>query len=135
MFGKKRGGGPTVIGQGAVFEGTLRVSNGLQVDGAVHGDVEVEGGLTIGPEGALVGEVRADTAVVAGRVEGAMVTEGLLQVRASGRVEGQVSYGSLEVERGAELIGQTAHLSDGFDPAREEDEDDEPELAVAAAEA
>ena len=124
MFGKKKRGGPTLIGEGSELEGTLHALEGLQVDGTVEGTVEVQGGMSVGPKGILKGEVRADTAAVAGRVEGRLVVDGHLHLLATGHLEGEISYGTLQVETGGELSGRTAHAA-AVEEAEEGDESEE----------
>lgn len=131
MFGKKKRGGPTLIGEGSELEGTLQALEGLQVDGTIEGTIEVQGGMSVGPKGILKGEVRADTAAVAGRVEGRFVVDGHLHLLATGHLEGEISYGTLQVETGGELSGRTAHAA----AVAEEDEDEADELIAAAGEA
>jgi len=134
MFGKKKSGGPTLIGEGSELEGTLRIRDGLQVDGSVEGTVEVDGGISVGPKGVLRGEVRADSASVAGTIEGTLVVEGHLHLLATGRLEGEVEYGSLQVERGGELSGRTGSLAGAKAPAlaAELDSDGDEDLPAAA---
>lgn len=120
------------------MEGTLRIHDGLQVDGTVDGHVEVSGGMSVGPRGVLRGDVHADTASVAGRIEGTLVVEGHLHLLATGHLEGEVSYGSLQVERGGELSGRTSQVGqESVDPMQLEANlsDSAPEDLVAAAEA
>jgi cytoskeletal protein CcmA (bactofilin family) len=69
MFGSKSEE-PTVIGRGAVIEGTVRVRGRVQVDGRVEGTLEVEGMLSVGPEGRVSGEVIAEDIAVGGEFEG-----------------------------------------------------------------
>ncbi len=135
MFGKKKQGGPTVVGAGSEIEGSVRAPDGLQVDGTIVGSVDVDGGMSVGPGGVIRGEVRADSAAVAGRVEGTVVVEGLLHVLETGVLEGEVEYGTLSVDEGGQLGGKTAHIDSAPAPAVEEREDDADELVGAAAEA
>lgn len=129
MFAKKRSG-PTLIGPQTTFEGTLRAKGGLQVDGTIQGDVEVEGGMSVGPEGRVEGDVRADALAVAGEVTGTVDVTGHLHMLATGRVRGEVSYGTLQVDRGAMVDGRTAHH-----PSRAEQGSTDPTALPAEAEA
>ncbi len=135
MFGKEKSTGPTVVGAGSEIEGSLRAPDGLQVDGTIEGSVDVDGGMSIGQGGVIRGDVRADSAAIAGRVEGIIVVEGLLHCLATGVVEGEVEYGMLEVDKGGQLSGKTAHIDAASAPAVEERGDDADELVGAAAEA
>ena len=112
MFGKRRGG-PTVIGVGATFAGTLRLDGSLHVDGRLEGDVVVEGSVSIGPEGVVVGELRADRIAIAGRVEARVVARGHLHMLATGVLSGEATYESLQVDRGGVIQG---HAEQGEAP-------------------
>jgi cytoskeletal protein CcmA (bactofilin family) len=108
MFGQKKAAAtePTVIGQGAVIEGSLRVSGRVQVDGRIEGSLIVEGMVSVGPTGTVVGDVEADELAVGGRVEGTVTARKHLYVASTGAVCGELCYGTLQVERGAILDGR-----------------------------
>ncbi len=107
MFGRPRGA-PTVIGAGATFEGSLRLQGSLQVDGRVEGEVLVEGTVSVGPDGVVVGEIRADQVAIAGRVEARVFAKGHLHMLPSGTLQGEATYQSLQVDRGGVIKGHTA---------------------------
>jgi cytoskeletal protein CcmA (bactofilin family) len=108
MFGKKPAE-PTVIGRGTVIEGTVRISGRIQVDGQIDGMLEVEGHVSVGPDGRITGEVVADDLVVAGRVEGKVTARKHLHVASTGAVKGEVRYGTLQIDRGAVMDGSALH--------------------------
>ncbi|MDH5670749.1 MAG: polymer-forming cytoskeletal protein [Myxococcales bacterium] len=107
MFGSKSAD-PTVIGRGAVVEGNIWAKGRVQVDGEINGSLNVDGQLSIGPEGRVNGEVIADDVAVGGEVEGRVTARRLLHVVASGKIRGEVCYESLQIDRGAVLDGRTA---------------------------
>ena len=84
------------IGAGVTVKGAIVVLDAIVVDGVVEGDVTAQS-IRIGPSGAIKGNV------IPPDVE-AEIKEFLL-VRASGRVEGHVNCGDVQVERGAVLAG------------------------------
>lgn len=111
MFGSKSGKSeePTVIGRGAVIEGTLRVRGRVQVDGRIEGTLDVEGTLSVGPEGRIRGEVMAEDIAVGGEIEGKVTARKHLHVVRTGKVRGEVRYDTLQIDRGALLDGRTLH--------------------------
>ncbi len=111
MFGSKSASPAeiTVIGRGAVIEGTIRASGRVQVDGRVEGTLEVDGHVCVGPSGSISGEVIADELAIGGRVQGKANARAHLHVISGGAVEGEVRYGTLQVDRGGVLHGNTAH--------------------------
>ncbi|HEX7480948.1 MAG TPA: polymer-forming cytoskeletal protein [Polyangiales bacterium] len=109
MFGSKASSAAevTVIGRGAVIEGTIRAQGRIQVDGKVEGSLLVQGQVSVGPTGSVVGEVVADELVVGGRLEGKVTARTHLHVVSGGSVQGQAHYASLQVDRGGVLHGTT----------------------------
>ncbi|MGX1308400.1 cytoskeletal protein CcmA (bactofilin family) [Amorphus suaedae] len=91
-----------------VEDATVKVVGTAQVDGEVHGALQATH-LIVGEKGRVTGTVTAETADIMGRVEGTVALSGQLSVRATGLVEGRVSYGSLAVEAGARLVGDLAN--------------------------
>ncbi len=108
MFGSKPAD-PTVIGRGATIEGHVKASGRIQIDGTIDGTLEVEGHVSVGPNGRVMGELIADDLVVAGRVDGKVTAKKHLHVASSGSVHGEVQYGTLQVDRGAVIDGQALH--------------------------
>lgn len=114
MFGSKTSvEEPTVIGRGAMIQGTVRVRGRVQVDGRVEGTLEVEGTLSVGPEGRIKGEVTADDVAVGGEIEGKVTARKHLHVIRTGKVRGEVRYDTLQIDRGAVLDGRTLHGDEG----------------------
>ena len=108
MF-KSKAAEPTVIGRGAMIEGTVRASGRIQIDGQIDGRLEVDGHVSVGPNGRITGEVIADDLVVGGRVEGKVTAKNHLHVASTGAVKGEVRYGTLQVDRGAAFDGSALH--------------------------
>ncbi|GIV58128.1 MAG: polymer-forming cytoskeletal protein [Bacteroidetes bacterium] len=94
-----------MVGEGTVFEGTLRARSDVRISGRVVGKVIVEGKVMVAPEGAIEGELSATNADVAGRVEGEVHVEERLILRGSARLEGNVTTARLIVEEGATFDG------------------------------
>ncbi|MET0386294.1 MAG: polymer-forming cytoskeletal protein [Polyangiales bacterium] len=106
---------PTVIGKGTVVEGTVRVSGRVQIDGQIDGTVIAEGHVSIGPEGSVLGEIAADELAVGGRVEGKISVRGHLHIAPNGVARGDMRYGSLQVDRGGVIDGNTVREGEGAD--------------------
>jgi cytoskeletal protein CcmA (bactofilin family) len=127
MFGKKSTSSaePTVIGRGAIVEGTIRLSGHIQIDGHIEGKLEVDGQVSVGPNGSINGEVSADELIIGGKVEGKATARAHLHVASGGAVRGEVRYGSLQIDRGGLIDGRTGHgqTAEGGSAAR----DSEPE--------
>ena len=109
MFGSRKAKAPepTVIGRGAVIEGTVRVFGPVQVDGQIEGSLLADGHVSVGPTGSIVGELVAEELAIGGRVEGQIQVRDHLYIAPGASARGQVRYGSLQVDRGGVLDGST----------------------------
>ena len=103
-------GVPTVtcIGSGGRCEGTLRVQGDLRIDCEFRGDLETDGGVTVGESGSVEGDIRAREVEIRGAVVGNVVARRQLVLYAGARLHGDVETACLEVQRHAFFQGTTA---------------------------
>ena len=95
----------TVLGPGINWHGDLRGKGGVRIEGALEGEVAVRGMVIVGETGRVTCEtVKADTVIVAGAVNGKIKAK-KLEIRATGRVYGDVTVESFSTEEGAFLRG------------------------------
>lgn len=99
----------SVIGPDVVITGNVRATADLHVDGHIDGDVHCAA-LVLGAEGRVTGNVNAETARIAGTVEG-MVAVHQLTVEKAARIAGDVEYQSISIENGASIDGRLKHVS------------------------
>ncbi len=96
----------SVLGPGILWQGNLKGRGGVRIDGAFEGQIAVDGLVVIGENGRVTCDnLRARTVVVAGAMRGNITAE-KLEIRASGRVWGDVVTTSFVTEDGAFLRGQ-----------------------------
>lgn len=127
MFGKGNRGGDqsansyapgtrrgtfSVIGADMVITGNVRAEADLHVEGRIDGDVDC-GNLVQGAGSHIEGQIRADSARVAGTIAGA-VTVRQLTVEKGARITGDVEYDSVSIETGAHVDGRMKHATDGI---------------------
>ncbi|MEY8875261.1 MAG: polymer-forming cytoskeletal protein [Leptothrix sp. (in: b-proteobacteria)] len=110
MFGSKKR--PTIrslVGEGTLIEGTLRFTDGLRIDGEVHGDVisaRDDGSmLVISEKAKVVGTVKAGHVIINGTVIGPVESNHLLELQPKARIQGDVRYEALEMHQGASIDG------------------------------
>lgn len=94
------------MGEKCSVEGAI-----LDVDGAARIDGQFSGKLRaihliVGEQGRVAGDISSETADIMGSVEDTLILSGKLIIREAGRIEGTITYGSLEAHEGAQLIGQ-----------------------------
>lgn len=109
MFRTKNAKTTTIVAREAHFEGALELGAGAHIEGSFRGSLSAEGELSVGPDGSVEGHLTARSLVIAGRVRGTIVVHETLRVLASGNIEGQVYYGSLEVAHGGTVAGELHH--------------------------
>jgi len=96
----------SVLGPGINWTGSLRGAGGIRIEGNFEGDVQIKGMLVVGETGKVTCQtLRANTIIVAGLVKGNVVAE-KLEIRATGRVWGDVQVVAFSTEEGAFLRGQ-----------------------------
>ena len=96
----------TILGPGCLFEGNLTIPEGLtRIDGEVIGNIKGNGSLIIGERGSVKGDLSIENVVVYGKVHGNIKARSL-EIRASGRVDGDVQVQELMVEKGAMYNGK-----------------------------
>jgi cytoskeletal protein CcmA (bactofilin family) len=96
----------SVLGPGVVWHGSINGSGGIRIEGAFEGEIALRGMLVVGETGRVTCEnVRANTVIVAGAVRGNITTQ-KLEIRATGRVWGDVITTAFVTDEGAFLRGQ-----------------------------
>ena len=96
----------SVIGPGVVWKGLLSGKGGVRIEGALDGDINLQGTLVVGETGRVTcQQLRANVVIVAGAVRGDIVAE-KLEIRSTGRVWGDVVTAAFSTEEGAFLRGQ-----------------------------
>jgi cytoskeletal protein CcmA (bactofilin family) len=97
----------TYIGAGVTVKGEISAPDLVIIEGAVEGDVSGRI-VRVGINGSIRGSVAANEADIQGFLSENVEITGLLNLRATGRVEGTISCGDLQVERGAGIAGAFA---------------------------
>ncbi len=121
----------SVVADGINLRGKIAGTGGVRVEGAFEGEIELDGLLVIGQTGRVTCEqLRARHVIVAGAMRGDILAE-KVEIRASGRVWGDVVTESISTEEGAFLRGQI-QMEDSVElgltpsPDPEKDSDSEP---------
>ena len=93
------------VGEGVVIKGQISVPDTLVASGALEGEVTV-GNLVVDETGTIKGKITvAQNAEISGKVFDKLDVKALLIIRSTGRVDGTVSYGLLQIEQGASIAG------------------------------
>jgi len=93
----------SVLGDGTNYHGKLTGRGGVRIEGAFDGEITLEGLLVVGT--VTCENLRATSVIIAGAVRGD-ITATKVEIRASGRVWGNVTTMAFSTEEGAFLRGQ-----------------------------
>lgn len=96
----------SLIGGDVVITGNLSASVDLHIDGVVEGDISCAA-LVQGPDSRIKGHVVANTARLAGLVDGSISADELI-IENSARITGDVSYERITIETGGQVEGRFA---------------------------
>lgn len=120
MFERRKPAGKRIdslIGAGTVVRGDVVFTGGLRVDGNVEGNVTSSEGqtgtLVVSEQARIEGRVSVSHVVVNGTVHGPIVARDYLELQAKARVEGDVTYRTLEMQVGAVVEGRLDHSEPG----------------------
>jgi cytoskeletal protein CcmA (bactofilin family) len=97
--------GGTFIASGAIFEGILTLKGDFRIDTEFRGELETDGTITVGPEGTVVGDIRAREIVIRGAVVGNVSAPRQLIVEATGKLHGDIETACLEIRKHAFFKG------------------------------
>jgi cytoskeletal protein CcmA (bactofilin family) len=88
-----------------------RITRGRRIDlhGYLEGHIEAET-VVVHPGGRLFGTLKADAAEVRGSVQGDAVVKNLISIGSSGSVNGNLRYGRIAMEPGAELSADVRNI-------------------------
>lgn len=95
----------SVLGAGVVIIGNLGGQGALEVQGRVQGNLRLDGPLTIGRGGTVIGNITAHSVSIAGSVHGDIEARDGIEVQGPGSVEGNLSAPRIGIELGAEVRG------------------------------
>ncbi|CAM9515920.1 unnamed protein product [Ascophyllum nodosum] len=93
-----------VVGKGIMIKGDVDNCATLIVEGYFEGNYR--GGFLAVPKGGkYVGMADVRRAEIGGRLHGTLSARTLLEVRATGKIEGMVRYNDLKMEPGGQMFG------------------------------
>ena len=106
------------VGKSVVFKGELVSSEDMSIDGRVEGTVDVrDHTLTIGPDAEIHANISAKTITIHGAVTGSIKASEKVDIRESGKVDGDITAPRVAMAEGADLHGRIDTLS-GREPGR-----------------
>lgn len=92
-----------IIEKTTVIVGNITSQADFRIDGKVEGTISTTGKVVIGEEGIVSGKIICENSDVAGTIKGNLDVAGILSLKSSARIEGEVVAGKLAVESGASV--------------------------------
>jgi cytoskeletal protein CcmA (bactofilin family) len=95
------------IGRALVVQGKVISSEDLTIDGRVDGSIELgDHSLTIGPDATIRADLVAQRIVISGAVTGNVLARAIVDLRATGSVDGDIFTPRLVMADGATIRGR-----------------------------
>lgn len=89
------------IGHGTVITGDIISEGGFRIDGTVEGNLKTPSKVVVGKDGTINGSLECDHADIEGAFKGALTVKGLLSLKSTAIIEGEVVISKLAIEPGA----------------------------------
>jgi cytoskeletal protein CcmA (bactofilin family) len=99
------GNSTSLIGNGTTLKGDITSNGDLRIDGVLIGNVHSTAKVVIGANGVVEGDINGLQADIMGKVTGTIKVKELLQLKASGIVNGNIHAGKLQIEPAATFNG------------------------------
>jgi cytoskeletal protein CcmA (bactofilin family) len=100
-----------IVGQGIRLSGEISSCDRLVVEGAVEATLNDTLALEIAESGRFTGGCEVEEADISGVYDGDLTVRKRLFVRSTGKLNGTVRYGELELERGGQIAGNISVMS------------------------
>lgn len=97
----------TLLGQGSEFEGKLTFEGTVRIDGVLKGEVFSNDVLIVGEGARLEAEIDIGDIIIQGTVIGNIRARRSIEVLAPGRVNGDMTTPSLQIEKGVVFEGRS----------------------------
>lgn len=120
----------SILGGDMAIKGDIAASADLHIDGKVEGDIACSA-LVQGERSEIIGNVRAESARLAGTVRGSITARELV-VLSTAHIHGDVHYDALTIEHGAQVDGRFAPRGAPKAVTGDEGDGTEPLLTLAA---
>ena len=105
-----------LLGIDTKFEGSIRFTGTLRIDGTVVGNIQSEPGsgsvLIVNQQATVSGDIVSDSVLISGRVEGNVHAHERVEIFRSGQLKGDVYTADIMIEGGAEFQGY-CHMANG----------------------
>lgn len=108
----------TILGREARFNGKLTFEGAVRIDGRFEGEIFTDDLLLIGPGAEVKATLNVGSVVINGTVEGDVVAKASVEIKAPGRLKGNITTPTLVIEKGVTFDGSCSMGQAAAAPAR-----------------
>lgn len=94
----------SLIGENCTVDGNITAAAYLKIDGKVLGNLTIEGGVILGENGYIKGNIKSDEVIVYGRIDGDVYASNL-QLKNTAAILGDIEAQTLQIDPGATYQG------------------------------
>ena len=96
--------------KGTSLEGSISCDNDIRIDGSIKGNLNCQSKVIIGPSGFVDGQIICENALIEGKIVGDLTVRGLLHIRETADITGDIVTSKLIVDPGA-IINVSCNMS------------------------
>jgi cytoskeletal protein CcmA (bactofilin family) len=100
-----------IVGREIALSGEITSCDRLVVEGSVEANLANCHDVDIAESGLFKGSASIEEAEIRGRFEGTLTVRKRLLIRATGKVNGTIRYGQIEIEAGGQISGEVQMLA------------------------
>lgn len=101
--------GVLILGEDAILKGDVKNARRVEVHGYAEGEIAADT-VVVHEGGRLYGGVKAKSAEISGTLQGEVRVQELIAIKSTGAVTGNVKYGRLAMEEGADLTATVRNV-------------------------
>ncbi len=94
-----------IISQGTVIKGDVDAAGDIRIDGEIFGNVNSQKKILINQTGKIEGNLQSENCEIAGKVKGKIEVKGILSLKSTAVVEGELLVKKIAIEPGAIFNG------------------------------
>lgn len=95
-----------LLDRGCSFEGKIAFDGTVQINGDFSGEIASEGTLVVGQEARVSGQVKVDTLICYGTIDGKVEAKTKIEIHVPSVVTADITTKSLSIDEGALFQGQ-----------------------------
>ncbi len=101
------------LGKGSRVEGKLSFEGSVRIDGQVEGEIQAQDAVIIGETAVVKAQITAGTVILTGKLQGDVVARKRVELRAPGKLTGNITTPSLVIHEGVTFEGHCSMGSAG----------------------